>query len=129
MHNGRCRLHGGKSTGPRTRAGLERSRRARWSHGGRGRAAAIRSAAHEEFLDAEQTLEATSAAVAACERQARADYVARARPAYVAAVTQFAECLMQAASANDALRRHGPVAELLGSSVPAWPELDARLDG
>lgn len=29
----RCRLHGGKSTGPKTAAGLERSRRARWKHG------------------------------------------------------------------------------------------------
>lgn len=29
----RCRLHGGKSTGPRTQDGLERSKRARWSHG------------------------------------------------------------------------------------------------
>jgi len=37
MRNGRCRLHGGESTGPRTPAGLERSRRARWRHGGRGR--------------------------------------------------------------------------------------------
>ena len=46
----------------------------------------------------------------------------------VAAVTQLAECLMRAGSANDALRRYGPVAELLGSSAPAWPELDARLD-
>ena len=33
MRNGRCRLHGGKSTGPRTPEGLERSRRARWKHG------------------------------------------------------------------------------------------------
>jgi hypothetical protein len=33
MKNGRCRMHGGKSTGPRTCAGLERSRRARWRHG------------------------------------------------------------------------------------------------
>jgi len=33
MANGRCRMHGGKSTGPRTVAGLERSRRARWRHG------------------------------------------------------------------------------------------------
>lgn len=33
MRNGRCRMHGGKSTGPRTVAGLERSRRARWKHG------------------------------------------------------------------------------------------------
>jgi hypothetical protein len=33
MPNGRCRLHGGLSTGPRTPAGLARSRRARWKHG------------------------------------------------------------------------------------------------
>ena len=31
--DGRCRLHGGKSTGPRTPEGLERSRRARLVHG------------------------------------------------------------------------------------------------
>src|SRR5215472_14391926 len=33
MSNGRCRMHGGASTGPRTREGLARSRRARWKHG------------------------------------------------------------------------------------------------
>jgi len=33
MPNGRCKLHGGKSTGPRTPEGLERSKRARWEHG------------------------------------------------------------------------------------------------
>jgi hypothetical protein len=33
MRNGRCRMHGGMSTGPRTPEGLERSRRARWKHG------------------------------------------------------------------------------------------------
>src|SRR5215470_18321679 len=33
MFNGRCRMHGGASTGPRTREGLARSRRARWKHG------------------------------------------------------------------------------------------------
>src|SRR5438270_619007 len=33
MPNGRCRLHGGKSTGPRTAEGLERCRRAKWKHG------------------------------------------------------------------------------------------------
>jgi len=33
MANGRCRVHGGASTGPRTPEGLERSRRARWKHG------------------------------------------------------------------------------------------------
>src|SRR5215211_1777583 len=38
MPNGRCKFHGGKSTGPRTPEGLERSRRANWKHGGRSRA-------------------------------------------------------------------------------------------
>ena len=33
MPNGRCRMHGGKSTGPRTAQGLEQSRKARWRHG------------------------------------------------------------------------------------------------
>jgi hypothetical protein len=34
MKKGRCRMHGrGLSTGPRTPAGLERSRKARWKHG------------------------------------------------------------------------------------------------
>ncbi|MBW1789808.1 MAG: hypothetical protein JRK53_24855 [Deltaproteobacteria bacterium] len=33
MKNGRCRLHGGKSTGPRTPEGLERSKTARLRHG------------------------------------------------------------------------------------------------
>jgi hypothetical protein len=33
MRNGRCRLHGGLSTGPKTAAGKERSRTARWKHG------------------------------------------------------------------------------------------------
>jgi hypothetical protein len=33
MSNGRCKFHGGKSTGPRTPEGLERSKRANWKHG------------------------------------------------------------------------------------------------
>ncbi len=33
MANGRCRLHGGKSTGPRTAEGLARSRKAHYKHG------------------------------------------------------------------------------------------------
>jgi hypothetical protein len=33
MRNGRCRLHGGKSTGPRTAEGRERCRTANWKHG------------------------------------------------------------------------------------------------
>jgi hypothetical protein len=34
MRNGRCRMHGGKSTGPRTKDGLERMRAANTRHGG-----------------------------------------------------------------------------------------------
>jgi len=33
MRNGRCRMHGGASTCPRTPEGLARSRRSRWKHG------------------------------------------------------------------------------------------------
>ena len=33
MVNGRCRMHGGASTGPRTAERLARSRRAHWKHG------------------------------------------------------------------------------------------------
>ncbi len=33
MANGRCRMHGGPSTGPRTPEGQERSRKANWKHG------------------------------------------------------------------------------------------------
>jgi hypothetical protein len=33
MPNGQCKLHGGKSTGPRTPEGLERGKRANWKHG------------------------------------------------------------------------------------------------
>ena len=33
MKNGRCRLHGGKSTGPRTTEGLANSKKANWKHG------------------------------------------------------------------------------------------------
>ena len=33
MKNGRCRVHGGPSTGPKTAEGLARSKRATWKHG------------------------------------------------------------------------------------------------
>jgi hypothetical protein len=33
MDNGRCFLHGGKSTGPRTPKGIEKCRKAPWKHG------------------------------------------------------------------------------------------------
>ena len=39
MKNGRCRMHGGMSTGPKTPEGKERSRRANWKHGQYSRAA------------------------------------------------------------------------------------------
>jgi hypothetical protein len=40
MPNGRCRMHGGPSTGPRTPEGKERTRLVNWKHG-RYSAAAI----------------------------------------------------------------------------------------
>src|SRR5436189_4436413 len=50
MPNGRC-SHGGKSTGPRTPEGLERSRRANWKHGHYSREAkAERSRLREALL-------------------------------------------------------------------------------
>jgi hypothetical protein len=39
MANGRCRMHGGKSTGPRTAEGLKRLRAARTRHGAYGKEA------------------------------------------------------------------------------------------
>lgn len=39
MRNGRCRLHGGCSTGPRTPEGRERAKVANWRHGGYSQAA------------------------------------------------------------------------------------------
>ena len=33
MPNGRCRMHGGLSTGPKTPEGMERIRRSNWKHG------------------------------------------------------------------------------------------------
>ena len=53
MPNGRCRLHGGLSTGPRTPAGLARSRRARWKHG--ARSAQVRALLREARLQARRT--------------------------------------------------------------------------
>ncbi|WP_277755316.1 HGGxSTG domain-containing protein [Teichococcus oryzae] len=37
MRNGRCRLHGGKSTGPRTAEGLARIKATQTIHGGHSR--------------------------------------------------------------------------------------------
>ncbi|MDF2765609.1 MAG: hypothetical protein K0S81_2603 [Rhodospirillales bacterium] len=38
MPNGRCRLHGGKSTGPRTAEGRSRAAKGNWKHGRHSRA-------------------------------------------------------------------------------------------
>jgi hypothetical protein len=52
MANGRCRMHGGTSTGPRTAAGLEASRKARWKHGGySAKAETSRKAARQVIRD------------------------------------------------------------------------------
>src|SRR5271166_734374 len=50
MRNGRCRMHGGASTGPRTRAGLARSARANWKHGFRSQEAKEEGKSLREFL-------------------------------------------------------------------------------
>ncbi len=47
MANGRCRMHGGKSTGPRTPEGLERSRKANFKHG----LYSAESIAERKFID------------------------------------------------------------------------------
>jgi hypothetical protein len=41
MANGRCRLHGGLSTGPKTAAGIERIRRAATKHNRYSKAAIL----------------------------------------------------------------------------------------
>jgi len=33
MPNGKCRLHGGASSGPKTTEGLERAKKSNWKHG------------------------------------------------------------------------------------------------
>ena len=53
MPNGRCRLHGGLSTGPRTPGGLARSRRSRWKHG--ARSARVRILLREARLQSRRT--------------------------------------------------------------------------
>jgi len=50
MRNGRCKFHGGKSTGPRTPEGLERSRRAAWKNGLYSAAAIAEHQKVQEFV-------------------------------------------------------------------------------
>lgn len=49
MKNGRCRLHGGLSTGPRTAEGIERIRRAVTKHGRYSLAARRRGATSSSY--------------------------------------------------------------------------------
>jgi len=58
MVNGRCRLHGGKSTGPRTPEGLARSRKANFKHGRySAEAIAQRRYMQQLLLNCRETLE------------------------------------------------------------------------
>jgi hypothetical protein len=50
MANGRCRMHGGGSTGPRTATGLQKSRRAHWKHGRYSAEAKAESRSVRQFL-------------------------------------------------------------------------------
>jgi hypothetical protein len=50
MPNGRCRLHGGLSTGPKTKEGIERIRRALTKHGRYSRQAKVEQRQYQELL-------------------------------------------------------------------------------
>ena len=50
MRNGRCRLHGGLSTGPKTAEGIERIRRAVTKHGNYSNRAKAERAEYRELL-------------------------------------------------------------------------------
>lgn len=57
MKNQRCRLHGGKSTGPRTAAGIERIRLALTKHGRYSQAARVERAQFRALIfNARETL-------------------------------------------------------------------------
>jgi hypothetical protein len=60
MPNGRCRMHGGLSTGPKTPEGLERCKRAPWKH---GRYSAESRAEHRRLM---QLIRVTKKLIDAC---------------------------------------------------------------
>lgn len=62
MKNGRCRMHGGKSTGPRTEAGLERCRQA---HCKTGRHSKVQKRHRRMLLEITQCVSITGAIVRA----------------------------------------------------------------
>jgi hypothetical protein len=62
MDNGRCRLHGGKSTGPKTPEGVERARQAALRHGfNTAQAKAERRVARDALLGLRAALESVMA--------------------------------------------------------------------
>jgi hypothetical protein len=50
MRNGRCRMHGGASTRPRTSAGLAHSAQANWKHGRYSAKARLEAKSLRQFL-------------------------------------------------------------------------------
>ena len=74
MPNGRCRMHGGSSTGPRTADGLAKCRQAVLKHGQRtAEAIAERRSMAREYREMRDTLRATEShlkdIVAACRNR------------------------------------------------------------
>ncbi|MFA4971621.1 MAG: HGGxSTG domain-containing protein [bacterium] len=59
MRNGRCRMHGGCSTGPRTPEGLERIRRAHLKHGHYSREARNEARQLRQLFNEWQSLQET----------------------------------------------------------------------
>jgi hypothetical protein len=51
MLNGRCRMHGGKSTGPRTAEGIERIRTSRTKHGRYSQAAIVKRRQSRQLIE------------------------------------------------------------------------------
>ena len=61
MANGRCRLHGGRSTGPKTAEGIERIRLAATKHGLYTQAARLEHARYRQLLqDCREVLQGIS---------------------------------------------------------------------
>ena len=67
MANGRCRMHGGLSTGPRTAAGIERIRRARTIHGRRSTQARAERAVLRELIRRSRELLASLKGKSSCQ--------------------------------------------------------------
>ncbi|WP_281041329.1 HGGxSTG domain-containing protein [Methylobacterium nonmethylotrophicum] len=64
MPNGRCRIHGGTSTGARTPEGRERAARANWKHGRyTARAIALRRMIAKAGRDLEEMIRAAEASM------------------------------------------------------------------